>query len=202
MASNTFSSVNKNKQSNVYSFVTPGRQMFLSRSQNPVHHQIQSCINSVTSSWDLKPWLHFSSLWHCFVCLFTSQFFACRSRFHFVKKKKKNRQPPPPIWTTWFVSVMSELVWRLCCYIDFAACLSFSHSFICFDWWPCFLLLILKALLPGVQVFTVMPPPHPSHPMLNQGEPFSPCCSGWFTVSGVCCILYYTHLLISYVNLH
>lgn len=53
MASNTaFSSVNKHKQSNVYSFFFfPGRQTFLSWSQNPVHHQIQSCIiNSVTSS--------------------------------------------------------------------------------------------------------------------------------------------------------
>lgn len=48
--------------------------------------------------------------------------------------------------------------------------MSFIRRFVLTD--VCvFLLLILKALLPGVQVFTVMYPPHP---MLNQGEPFLP----------------------------
>lgn len=45
--------------------------------------------------------------------------------------------------------------------------MSLIHSFVLTD--VCLFFLILKALLPGVQVFTVMYPP-----MLNQGEPFLP----------------------------
>lgn len=38
-------------------------------------------------------------------------------------------------WTTRFESVTSELIWRLCCYIDLH---HVFHSSVCFDWCPCF----------------------------------------------------------------
>lgn len=37
--------------------------------------------------------------------------------------------------TTRIVSVTSELMWRLCCYIDLH---HVFHSSVCFDWCPCF----------------------------------------------------------------
>lgn len=135
MASNTaFSSVNKHKQSNVYSFFS-SREGRLSSLGLKIRYIIR--FNPASSTlWhhqyvktrDLKQWLHFSSLRCRFVCLYTSQFFACHSQFHFVKK-----QPPPLpdmnhlicICNVW-ASVTFVLLHRLCC-------VSLIHSFVLTD---------------------------------------------------------------------